>query len=211
MLFRSEFPSSTNTMAALFADVGKSADDLLKNVFPSAAENHFETEVNAKTVAGSKVQVILARQNDGVLATFKPTYPVNVGDVQGELKLQLSSDSKSKVDAAFNVNAISGLKLKLGVSDAGLNGGFDYVSGTLSSNLKVDYPQKKAPSVEAASIFLRGSYAVGGKVVYELNGNSPALEAKVERISSDASTVVHVTRTNAAEIQLALSYFICVS
>lgn len=77
--------------------------------------------------------------------------------------------------------------------------------------MKVDYPHKKAPSVEAASIFLRGSYAVGGKVVYELNGNSPALEAKVERIASDASTVVHVTRTNAAEIQLALSYFIRVS
>jgi hypothetical protein len=116
-------------MAALYADVGKSAEDLLSNVFPSAgaADNTFKTEVNAKTVAGSKVQVVLDRRDDAVVATFKPTYPVSVGDVQGELKLELSTDSKSKVDTSFNVNAISGLKLKLGVNQAGLNGGMPCV------------------------------------------------------------------------------------
>jgi len=196
-------------MAALFADVGKNADDLIKNVFPTA-ENRFETEINAKTVAGSKVQVVLARQKDGMLATFKPTYPVSIGDVQGELKLQLSTDSKSKVDTSFNVNAISGLKLKLGVSDAGLNGGFDYVSGSLSSNLKVDYPQRKAPSVEAASVFVHGHYVLGGKVVYNMAEHTPVVEAKIERVSSDASTVIHATRKE-AELQLAVSYFIQVS
>jgi len=196
-------------MAALFADVGKNADDLLKNVFPTA-ETHFETEVNSKTVAGSKVQVIVARDKEAVKATFKPTYPVSVGDVQGELKLQLSTDNKSKVDTSFNVNAISGLKLKLGVNDAGLNGGFDYASGNLSSNLKVDYPQRKAPSVEAASVFVHGHYALGGKVFFDLSEHSPVVEAKIERVSEDASTTIHATRKE-AELQLALSYFIRVN
>lgn len=61
--------------------------------------------------------------------------------------------------------------------------------------------------MEASSVFVHGHYAFGGKVHYDLNGGSPAIEAKVERASDDAKTVVHVTR----DLHFAVSYFIRVS
>lgn len=110
-------------MAALFSDVGKPTQDLISNIFPSESSNKFETEVNSKSSFGSKVQVVVTKKGDAFTSTFKPTYPVNLGETKGEVKFQLGTENKTSIDTSFNLAAVSGLKLKLGTNDTTVNAG----------------------------------------------------------------------------------------
>jgi len=169
-------------MAALFSDVGKPAEDLIKNVFPSDASNHFETEVNSKSSFGSKVQVVV-KKGDTFSTTVKPTYPFTLGNTNGEVKIQIGTNNKTSVDTSFNLASVSGLKVKLGTNDTNVNGGIEYVNAAFSTNVKVDYPvrSKDAPSVEVASVFVHGNYTCGARLAHSLAGpSSPNIEAKLQ-------------------------------
>jgi len=197
-------------MASSFADIGKSASDLLSDVFPGD-NNKFETEVNAKASNGSKVQVVVARKDDALLATFKPTYPLSFGAVKGELKAQLSTDGKSKVDTSLNVSAVEGLKIKVGTTNTNVNGGFDYSSQNLNTNFKLDFPLQSAaaPTLEAASVFVQGKYSLGARFVYVLGnaGTAPEVEGKLGLNSQDSDLVLNVARNKKADVTLNLTSF----
>ena len=182
-------------MAALFSDVGKPTQDLISNIFPSEGANKFETEVNSKSSFGSKVQVVVTKKGDAFTSTFKPTYPVNLGETKGEVKFQLGTENKTSIDTSFNLAAVSGLKLKLGTNDTTVNAGFDYTNASFSTNVKLDYPvrSKDAPSIEAASVFVRGNYSFGARLAHSLAGDStPNVEAKAQAQLGDSTVNVNV-------------------
>lgn len=197
-------------MASSFSDIGKAASDLLSDVFPGS-ESKFETEVNAKSANGSKVQVVVSKHNDDLLAAFKPTYPLSFGAVKGELKAQLSTDGKSKVDTSLNVSAVEGLKIKVGTTNTNVNGGFDYSSQNLNTNFKLDFPLQASgsPTLDAASVFVHGKYAVGARVVYALGGSgaAPEVEGKVALNAADSDLVFNVARNKKADLSLSLTSF----
>jgi hypothetical protein len=194
-------------MATSFADLGKNANDLLSEGFPGA-ENKVEAEINAKASCGSKVQVQVSRNKDGALvSTFKPTYPLSFGGANGELKAQLSTDGKTKIDTSFNIAAVQGLKLKLGTTNTAFNGGFDFATGAFNSNLKVDYPLGGEPALEAASVFVHGDYAVGAKVSTPLGAPAPVVEGKLAAHHTGNAFVVNVARNKSKELALGFSYF----
>jgi hypothetical protein len=194
-------------MASLYADLGKSSDDLIEKVF-AGDENKFETEVNAKTVSGTKLQILVSKNKDGSLvSSFKPTYPLTIGGSNAELKVDLSTSNKSKVDASFNVQAVSGLKVKVGTTDSTVNGGFEYTSSNLSTNLKLNYPLSKGfPALDAASVFVHGRFSLGARVDYKLNEGEPNVEAKIQSQCPDTTVVFNVQR-NRTDLLFGLSYF----
>jgi len=200
-------------MATSFADLGKNASDLLTDVFPGT-ENKFEAEVNAKDAYGSKVQVIVSKvkEGNGLLATFKPTHPFTLADNRGELKAQLSTDGKTKVDTTFNVNAVEGLKLKFGTTNTNFNGGFDFSSPSVNTNFKLDFPLQapgqSAPTLDAASVFvINGIHSVGARVVYPLANSRavPDVEGKLGLKISGNDLFINLARKN-AKPSLGVSY-----
>jgi len=201
-------PLVSQEMAALFSDVGKPTEDLIKNVFPSESSNRFESEVNSKSSFGSKVQVVVVKKGDAFSSTFKPTYPFTLGETKGELKFQLGTDNKTSIDSSFNLAAVSGLKVKLGTNDTNVNAGFDYTNASFSSNFKLDYPvrSKDAPSLEASSVFVRGNYSFGARLAHSLAGNSaPSVEAKVQAQIGDSSVSLNAKQCP-KELCFALAY-----
>jgi len=197
-------------MATSYADLGKSTSDLLTDVFPGA-ENKFETEINAKASCGSKVQVLVtrAKEGSGLLSTFKPTYPIIFGSVKGELKAQLSTDGKTKVDTSLGVSAVEGLKLKLGTTNTNVNGGFDYSHKNLNTNIKLDFPLIKgaAPTLDAASVFVHGNYFLGARVVtaFGNSGAAPDIESKFGLKFPEHDVVFNVARKK-SDVSLGLSH-----
>jgi len=187
-------------MASLYADVGKQSEDLLTKVFPGddTKSSNFETEINAKTNNGNKIQLVVSRKDEeGIVANLKPSYPLNIAQTKGELKFQLSSlAGKSKVDASFDLNSLSGLKVKVGADEKTLNGGFEYVAPKFSSAVKVNYDltAKKSHSLETSGVLVGESHAIGGKLVHK-SDEPPAAEAKFHCFSSDANVVFKVGRT----------------
>jgi hypothetical protein len=195
-------------MATAYADVGKTANDLLTDGFPKK-ENNIEAEINAKASCGSKVQVQVTRANDGSLTSvFKPTYPISCFGLNGELKVQLSTKpNNTKIDTSFNVASVKGLKLKLGATDSGFNGGFDLVTGPTNSNVKVDYPLGKEPKIEAASVVAHGDFALGAKVTYPFGNSAPSFEGKFAAHCTGNAFVVNVAKNNEPNLSVGFSYF----
>jgi hypothetical protein len=206
-------------MAALYADVGKAGEDLLKDGFPSVnrsgvAQSSFETEVNAKGSNGVKFQVTTSTDTETgrVSATLKPTIPFTAGgDVNGDVKVALSTSSATKVDFTSTFGAVAGLKAKAGFTDANVNGGFDYTSGSVFSNVKLDYPIRhdKPVSIEAASVFAHGKFSFGGKVVYLVGGAAqlPELEGKLAVTNPDFDVVLTGKRNSDKAVNFYLTYF----
>jgi len=193
-------------MAAQFADVGKPTEDLIKNVFPSEPSNHFETEVNSKSSFGSKVQVVV-KKDETFTTVFKPTYPFTLGDTKGELKAQIGTENKTSVDSSFSLASVSGLKIKLGTNDTNVNGGFEYANGSFSANAKVDYPvrSKGAPKVDLASVFVHGSYSVGAHVTHKLDGSAPEIEAKIQS-ELGSSSVTLLAKQSSKDLGFGFGY-----
>jgi len=198
-------------MASLYSDLGKKADDLLKDGFPADDKNSLETEVNAKNDSGSKVQFLASRQKDGsLLAYFKPTIVTDTfHDVKGEFKVSLSTDNKSKFNASFNSNSLAGLKIKAGTTDNNVEGGFDYLSNSLATNfdLRIPLPSASvAPSLEAAAVFAHGDFSLGSHLSYTLNGkDAPEIEAKFQKKCSASTSVLSIHRSKS--LLLGYSYF----
>jgi hypothetical protein len=196
-------------MATLFDDVGKAGSDHVKNVFPSG-KNNFEAETTAKTSCGAKIVFIAKRNADGSIAgTFKPSSAFTAGDVKGEWKGQFGTDSASKVDTTFTFAALSGFKLKAGTNDTTLNVGADYVSGTVATNLKVNYPfrdPKKAPSVEAAGNYVHGCYSLGAKILYPLDA-PPSYEGKAGVACGKECSLLLSGKKTEKNTSFALGYF----
>jgi hypothetical protein len=187
-------------MASLFADLGKCSEDLIKKVFPVEGNNNFETEVNASTSCGTKLQVLVSRNNDdgSLTSTFKPTVPLSLGDTKGELKLELSSRNQTKVEGSVNLKAISGLKVKASATDKTVTAGFEYIVPTFSANVNFERPLAGAdsPVVNAATVFVHGNYYLGGRVKYPVNGGNPEVEGRLGTRCTDCSGVLSVLRTS---------------
>jgi len=190
-------------MASLFADIGKCSEDLIKKVFPSESGNNFETEVNAATSCGTKLQILVSRNNDdgSLTSTFKPTVPLSLGDTKGELKFELSSRNQTKLEASVNPKGFSGLKVKTSATDKNVTAGIEYVVPAFSVNLSVERPLSGADSVvDAATVFVHGNYSLGARIKYPVNGGNPELEGKIGTRCTDCAGVVSILRTNSGPV-----------
>jgi len=193
---------------ALFEDIEKKPNDLLKDLFPPSENNHFESEVNFKNSTGSKVQILTSQQKNGsLLFNLKPTYSFPICSfVNSEFKGSFSSDGKTKMDSSFTFSSLQGLKVKTGFSDSDASAGLDYVRGSLASNLKVTYPLRasKALTVEVASVLTHASYLIGGRFFH--NGkDTPEFEAKVQHKCSAATVTLSAKQSK--DLGFAVGYF----
>jgi hypothetical protein len=178
-------------------------------MFPSGPVNLFQTEFNAMTSVGAKLQVVATRTPDGGLYSIvKPSFPITVGDMKGTLKLQLATDDKAKADVTI-YNVMAGLNVNVAAGEGTVIGGFDYATNNASANVKLHLPISQPdykPILDLASVFHHGRYALGGRIFYPFSGQDPRVEAKFQTRSEDSYVVLHAMQTGNDQPLLGLSF-----
>jgi len=181
----------------LYADLGKSSENLLKDGFPSVdkkgkAKSGLEVEVNTKTERGVKVQAVVDKKEEAFVTTLKPTYPFRFGSVNGDLKLQLGTDSTTKIDSSVNFDAVSGLKLKFGsTGPSDFSTGFDFVNPSIAANAKLNFPTH---NFESAAVFVHGSKSFGALVKRE--NEALSYEGKAEFSCKDSAVLLGAEKSD---------------